>query len=132
MRARALSTNITDYEEAELTDYNAHGFKPVSDQIVVWPDVAIRKTTGGIHIPDAMAQDHDMATQSGILVAVGEGAFIWTSDRMREYVGAKPKVGDRVVFPKYSGKQHGGNDGRKYLMMDDKAVLAIKEGAANG
>lgn len=129
MRERVLATDVASYEEAELTDYTAHGFKPVSDQIVVWRDVSARTAgkKGLIHLPDQAIETMNLATQSGILVAKGEGAFVWTSDRMREYVGFKPEIGDRVIFPRYAGKIHMGNDGRNYLFMDDKAVLSVME-----
>lgn len=130
MRERVVhATRLGQFVPAvEVVDVNAHGYDPIGDQVLVLPDKAAETigTMGTILAPDQTKSDLTLATQTGILVAHGEGAWLWNGDRMRAFVGRKPVIGDRVVFNKYGGKDHVGEDGLSYLIMDDKAVLAIK------
>lgn len=84
-------------------------FKPNEDRILVEPAAAEEKTASGIIIPDTAKEK----PQEGIVVAVGEG------------VTDKPvtvKVGDKVLYGKYSGTELSLN-GTEYLIMRNSDVF---------
>lgn len=85
--------------------------KPLGDRVVVEPQEAEVKTSGGIFIPDS-AQEKP---QKGKVIAVGPG----TKD-----VEMEVKTGDIVLYGKYSGTelQFDGND---YLIMRQSDILAV-------
>ena len=80
-------------------------FKPLADRVLVEPEAAEEKTASGIIIPDTAKEK----PQKGKIVAVGEG----TSDYKMNV-----KVGDRVLYGKYSGTE---------LTIDDTDYLIMKE-----
>jgi len=69
-----------------------------------------QKTAGGIYIPDTAKEK----PQKGKVVAVG------TDEDLQKVI----KVGDRVVFGKYTGDEIE-YDGKKYLVIQRSDVLAI-------
>jgi chaperonin GroES len=69
-----------------------------------------QKTAGGIYIPDTAKEK----PQKGKVVAVG------TDEDLQKVI----KVGDRVVFGKYTGDEIEYN-GKKYLVIQRSDVLAI-------
>lgn len=90
--------------------------KPLSDRVVVQPDAAEEKTSGGIILPDT-AQEKP---QAGKIVAVGAGKV---SDN-GELIKPEVKVGDNVLYGKYSGNEISiGKD--EYLIMRESDILAI-------
>ena len=90
--------------------------KPLSDRVVVQPDAAEEKTTGGIILPDT-AQEKP---QAGKIVAVGAG----TISDSGELIKPEVKIGDIVLYGKYSGNEITiGKD--EYLIMRESDILAI-------
>ena len=85
--------------------------KPLSDRVLVLPNPAEEKTAGGLIIPDT-AKEKPLA---GKVVAVGPG----TSE-----VKMEVKVGDRVLFGKYSG-QAVKVDGQELLVMREEDIMAV-------
>ena len=85
--------------------------KPLGDRVIVEPQEAEVKTSGGIFIPDS-AQEKP---QKGKVVAVGPGT---------KEVDMEVKAGDTVLYGKYSGteSQFDGND---YLVMRQSDILAV-------
>src|SRR6184192_3834007 len=69
--------------------------RPLDDRVVVHPLEAEEKTTGGILLPDTAKQK----PQQGKVLAVGPGRLSDKGDRLALGV----KVGDTVLFGKYSG-----------------------------
>jgi chaperonin GroES len=88
--------------------------KPINDRVVVKPAAAEEKTQGGIIIPDTAKEK----PQRGEVVAVGPG---------KDGNAMTVKVGDTVLYGKYSGQelQYGGAD---YLIMREDDILVILEG----
>jgi len=85
--------------------------KPLADRVVIEPSAAETKTASGIIIPDsAKEKPHE-----GVVVAVGNG---------KKDEPMTVKVGDKVLYGKYSGTelQLNGND---YLIMRESDILAI-------
>lgn len=85
--------------------------KPINDKIAVVIDEVENKTAGGIYLPDTADKEKP---QTGKVVAVG------TTDEVKENI----KVGDRVIFGKYSGTEIKLDDD-KFLILKFEDVLAV-------
>ncbi|KKM09191.1 hypothetical protein SY88_20235 [Clostridiales bacterium PH28_bin88] len=92
--------------------------KPLDDRIVVKVATKEEKTQGGIVLPDTAKEK----PQEGEVVAVGPGRVLDNGTRLAPEV----KVGDRVIFAKYSGTEVK-IDGEEYLVMRETDVLAVRE-----
>ncbi|AFH49883.1 Chaperonin GroES [Ignavibacterium album JCM 16511] len=90
--------------------------KPLADRVVVKPAEAEEKTAGGIILPDT-AKEKPI---EGTVVAVGPGK---TSDDGK-LIKPEVKVGDRVLYGKYSGTEVT-IDGEEYLIMRESDIFGI-------
>jgi chaperonin GroES len=95
-------------------------FRPLGDRVVVKRVQEDVKTAGGIIIPDT-AQEKP---QEGEVVAVGPGARDEKGDRISPEV----KVGDRILFGKWSGTEVK-VDGQDLLIMKESDIMGVLEGA---
>ena len=122
-----LQTANHSFVPAEWDGQNHSGIQPIGDQVLILPDKASEKMgkQGSLYIPESVKKQGDHAVEAGVIVAIGEGAFYWAHDRVREYIGLKPKVGDRAVFGRYMGGEKIGNDGETYRIMTDKCIGGI-------
>jgi chaperonin GroES len=93
-------------------------FRPLHDRVVVERIDAEEKSTGGIIIPDT-AQEKP---SQGEVTAVGPGG----RDEAGKLIPIDVKVGDRVLFGKWSGTEVK-IDGREFLIMKESDVLGIIE-----
>jgi chaperonin GroES len=96
-------------------------FRPLHDRVVVERLDQSEKTAGGIIIPDS-AQEKPM---EGRIVAAGPGA-------RAEDGSVSPldvKVGDRVLFGKWSGTEVK-IDGEELLIMNESDIMGIIEETA--
>lgn len=91
-------------------------FRPLHDRVVVRRIEADQKTAGGIIIPDS-AQEKP---SEGEVIAVGEGARDDAGNRITLDV----KVGDRVLFGKWSGTEVKIN-GEDLLIMKESDIMGI-------
>jgi len=100
-------------------------FRPLHDRVVVKRIDAEDKTAGGIIIPDSAKEK----PSQGEIVAVGPGG----RDEAGKLIPIDLKVGDRVLFGKYSGSEIK-LDGEELLIMREDEILGIIEraGAASG
>lgn len=92
--------------------------KPLYDRILVKRIEGEQMSAGGIIIPDT-AQEK---TQIGVVEAVGEGKLL-ADGKIRPL---NVKVGDKVVFGKYSGTEFK-FDGQEYLISREEELLGIIE-----
>lgn len=129
MKPRVLPLNQTQFEEGQWTGKNESGAIPFNDFVIVMPDVHAEKI-GSIYLPENEREHQSRAALTGVLVAVGEGAFQWSYDRSRAFTGRKPVPGDRVYFTKYGGEEIQGRDGRLYRQMTDSCIVALIDTAA--
>ncbi|MCK5146561.1 co-chaperone GroES [bacterium] len=90
--------------------------KPLSDRVVIKPAEAEDKVLGGIIIPDSAKEK----PQKGEVVAVGPGKASDTG----EVVAMSVKVGDTVLYGKYSGTEVA-IDTEDYLIVRESDILAI-------
>jgi chaperonin GroES len=95
-------------------------FRPLHDRVAVRRVEEDQKTAGGIIIPDTAAEK---PTQ-GEIVAVGGGA----RNEKGEIVPLDVKVGDRILFGKWSGTEVK-VDGEDLLIMKESDIMAVIEGA---
>ncbi len=97
-------------------------FRPLHDRVVVRRIEEEAKTAGGIIIPDIAKEK----PQQGEVVAVGPGA----RDEAGKVNPLDVKVGDRVLFGKWSGNEVK-IDGQELLIMKESDILGILEGKAS-
>src|SRR6266567_7692080 len=95
--------------------------RPLYDRSVVKRTEEKETTRNGIVIPDS-AQEKP---QEGEVLAVGRGKRLEDGT----LVALDVKVGDRVLFGKYSGSENK-LEGTEYIIMREDDVLGILEGAA--
>lgn len=91
--------------------------RPLGDRVVVKPAEREEKTKGGIYLPDTATKERP---QEGQVLAVGEGR----RDDSGKLVPMNVKVGDRVLFAKYSGTEFKIDD-VEYLILAEKDILGI-------
>lgn len=92
------------------------GVRPLHDRILVRRMAEETKTAGGLIIPDSAKEK----PQKGEVVAAGKGRITDDGKTMPLDV----KVGDKVLFGKYSGTELKlGKD--EYLMMREEDILGI-------
>jgi chaperonin GroES len=93
-------------------------FRPLHDRIVVKRVTADEKTAGGIIIPDT-AQEKP---SQGEVTAVGPGG----RDESGKLIPIDIKVGDRVLFGKWSGTEVK-IDGQDLLIMKESDIMGVIE-----
>lgn len=91
--------------------------KPLGDRVVIKPLEAEGKTKGGIFLPDTAKEK----PQEGKVVAVGKGKTLDNGTVQLLEV----KVGDKVLYGKYSGNEITTKDGDELLIMREEDILAI-------
>jgi chaperonin GroES len=89
---------------------------PLGDRVIVKPSEAEEKTKGGIILPDT-AKEKPI---EGTIVATGPGKT--TDDGKVVKLGVK--VGDKVLYGKYSGTEVT-VEGEEYLIMRESDIFAI-------
>ncbi len=90
--------------------------KPLGDRVVVKPSGEKERTKGGIVLPDTAKEK----PQEGEIVAVGSGKK--TDDG--KVIPLSLKVGDKVLYGKYSGTEITIDD-EEYLIVREDDVMAI-------
>ncbi len=88
--------------------------KPLDDRVVLEPTEAEEKTAGGILLPDTAKQK----PQQGKVIAVGPGKLTDKGTRVAMAV----KVGDTVLFGKYSGSDVEVN-GKEFKIVREAEIL---------
>jgi chaperonin GroES len=94
---------------------------PLHDRVIVRRIEEGEQVRGGIIIPDSAKEK----PQEGEVIAVGDGKY--KEDGTRQTLDVK--VGDRVLFGKYSGSEIK-IDNEEYLMMREDEILGIIERAS--
>jgi len=92
--------------------------RPLHDRVIVKRVEEERKTASGIVIPDSATEKPDQ----GEVKAVGPGK----KDENGKVIAMDLKVGDRVLFGKYSG-QTVKVDGEELLVMREEDIMGVIE-----
>ena len=93
--------------------------RPLHDRVIVKRIEEERKSAGGIVIPDTAAEKPDQ----GEIVAVGKGK----KDEQGKVIPLDVKVGDKILFGKYSG-QTVKVKGDELLVMREEDIMGVIEG----
>jgi chaperonin GroES len=93
--------------------------RPLHDRVVVRRMEEERKSAGGIVIPDSAAEK----PIQGEVVAAGKGKILENG----EVRPLDVKVGDKVLFGKYSGTEVK-IDGEEVLVMREEDIMGVIEG----
>ena len=91
-------------------------FRPLHDRVVVKRIDAEDKTAGGIIIPDSAKEK----PSQGEITAVGPGG----RDEAGKLIPIDLKVGDRVLFGKWSGTEVK-LDGQELLIMKESDIMGV-------
>jgi len=91
-------------------------FRPLHDRVVVKRIEADNKTKSGIIIPDS-AQEKP---SEGEVIAVGTGG----RDESGKLIPIDVKVGDRILFGKWSGTEVK-IDGQELLIMKESDIMGV-------
>ena len=92
--------------------------RPLHDRVIVKREDDERKSPGGIVIPDSASEK----PSKGRVIAVGNGKIL-EDGKVR---ALDVKVGDKVLFGKYSGTEVK-VDGDDVLVMREEDILAVLE-----
>jgi chaperonin GroES len=92
--------------------------RPLHDRVIVKRFAEETTSPGGIVIPDSAAEK----PVKGEIVAVGNGKLLDNGDVR----GLDVKVGDKVLFGKYSGTEVK-VDGEELLVMREDDIMAVFE-----
>ena len=92
--------------------------RPLADRLVVEPIEQEDVTAGGIILPETAKEK----PQQGKVIAAGPGR----TDEDGERIPMDVKVGDKVLYAKYSGTEIK-MDGKKMLILRESDILAIVE-----
>jgi len=97
-------------------------FRPLHDRVLVRRVTAEEKSAGGIIIPDTAKEK----PQEGEVIAIGSG----TLNDKGELRPLDVKVGDRILFGKWSGTEVK-LENEELLIMKESDVMGILEGSAS-
>jgi chaperonin GroES len=92
--------------------------RPLQDRVIVKRIAEEEKTKGGIIIPDSAKEK----PQEGKIIAVGKGKM----NDDGKLIPPQVKVGDRILFGKYSGSEIKLN-GEEHLIMREEDILGVIE-----
>jgi chaperonin GroES len=93
--------------------------KPLGGRVIVEPVEQEEMTAGGIILPETAKEK----PQEGKILAAGPG----DRDDEGKRIVMDVKVGDRVLYAKYSGTEVK-MDGKKLLILRESDILAVIEG----
>lgn len=85
--------------------------QPLGTRVLIRPEEEEARTSSGLYLPETAKEK----PQKGVVVAIGD-----------EEEDIKVKVGQKVLFPKYTGTEIK-IDGVEHLIMDADDILAIVE-----
>lgn len=104
---------------------NTTGINPTEYKVLVAPKPVEEVTKGGIILSAQTTDTEKYATVEGTIIDVSHLAFSYATPE--EWAGKKPKAGDRILYAKYAGVRVKGQDGKEYLLVNDKDVCATIE-----
>ena len=91
--------------------------QPLADRIIIQALSAEEVTKGGIVLPDTAKEK----PQEGKVLAVGKGKLLENG----QVQALEVKVGDTVLYGKYSGTEYKNKDGNSVFIVREDEILAI-------
>lgn len=92
--------------------------KPLGDRVIIEVAQEEEVTAGGLVLTSAAKEK----PQVGKVLAIGDGRTLDNGEKLPMSV----KVGDQVIFEKYSGSEIT-HEGEEYLIVHEKDIVAIVE-----
>ena len=92
--------------------------KPLEDRVIIKAVQEEEKTASGIVLPDTAKEKPTL----GKVVAVGDGKW---DEAGTKRIPVDVKVGDKVVYGKYSGTEYKTKDGDELLILRASEILAV-------
>lgn len=106
---------------------NPSGIRPVEYKVLIDP-TPIESKIGSIILPDGVKDKEQFAQIKGRIVAVSPHAFSYEDAAAWERAGVEtPKPGQIALYGKYLGIKVKGKDGKDYLIVSDKDIIATVE-----
>lgn len=107
---------------------NESGIEPRGPRVLLLPDQIEETSPGGIVVATGtQLMREELAQTEGLVVALGSTAY--REPPFDNDTDPWCKVGDRVIFAKYAGLVCPGNDGKKYRLVHDRDIVALKHKA---
>ena len=104
---------------------------PTGWRILVMPYVPPKVSKGGIEIPDEVHERERVATNVGLVMAVGPLAYKDINKFGGSKAGSQPKAWckekDWILFGKYAGSRFGIDGGELRLLNDDEVLAVIDD-----
>lgn len=99
---------------------NESGIKPLGHRVLVRAIITERMTTGGIVIPEPVAEKNDKSQIKAIVIDYGPTA--WKAQGLGDEPWAN--AGDVVIIGKFAGVLLQGKDGVQYRIVNDDELQA--------
>ena len=116
-----------EFVHATFDGTNHSGITPLDDKVLLCMDQHAEKTRGGVVIPDDARSRQSMASETGVIVALGAAAFQFSDDGNRAWITHRPVPGNRVVVERYAGRVVQGEDGVEYRLVSQRSIGALYE-----
>ena len=97
---------------------NTSGIYPKGHRVLIKAEEVEELSKGGIALPSEITKRQQLAEIRGRVIELGSTAY---SDQDEPFC----KVGDRVIFAKYSGIVYDGKDKVEYRVINDLDVVSV-------
>jgi len=111
-------------EQKEVTNEKAKLPQPTGWRLLVLPFKMNEKTKGGVIINESTLERQQVASQCGNVLAMGSECY---KDKERYPTGPWCKVGDWVVFARYSGSRINIEGGEVRLLNEDEILATVED-----
>ena len=108
----------------EVTNQKDKLPQPTGWRILVLPFKMNEKTKGGVIMNESTLERQQVASQCGNVLAMGSECY---KDKERYPTGPWCKVGDWVVFARYSGSRINIEGGEVRLLNEDEILATVKD-----
>ena len=126
LQGRILRTgDQREYVESTFDGTNHSGITPLDNKVLVRMDEHAEVSSGGIVIPEDTRSRQSMASETGVIIALGAMAFRLADDGDRLWTTKSPSPGDRVVVERYAGRVVQGKDGVEYRLVSQMSIGAL-------
>lgn len=105
-----------EFVRCQIADAADPGVEPFGTSVLVLMDQCAEMTTGKVLLPPEKIAQMNIASETGVVVDIGEAAFRYYDDGSK-WNGRKPVIGERVFVERYAGREILGRDGRTYRLM---------------
>ena len=123
-RKLALEEKYNSEPKKEITKDTNKLPQPTGWRILVLPFKMDEKTKGGLLITESVIERQQVASQTGLVLAMGPQCY---ADEERYPSGPWCKKGDWVVFARYAGSRIQIEGGEVRLLNEDEVLATVKD-----